>query len=139
MTTSLDKGYRAVIWTWLEKDHQPVLGEGKALILEAIEKTGSISAAAKMLGMSYRYVWRKLAKIEEVLGQPVVMTRRSGVRGGEAELTHAGKTLLSEYKKSENLTKQILNDGEYWRTVSLKISARNKLESIVKEELRRVL
>ncbi|RLE49981.1 MAG: ModE family transcriptional regulator [Candidatus Methanomethylicota archaeon] len=91
MSTSLDKGYRAAIRTWLEKDHQPILGEGRALILEAIEKTGSISAAAKMLGMPYRYVWRKLAKIEEVLGQPVVMTRRSGVRGGGAELTHVGK------------------------------------------------
>ena len=129
----LAEDYRPAVRIWLEKNRRPVLGKGGALILEAIEKTGSISGAAKALGMSYRYVWDRLADMERVLGQPVIETHRGGATRGGAVLTEVGKGLLSEYRRLEKFISQVLDDREYWESVSLKISARNKLEGTVKE------
>jgi len=82
---------------WLEYKGKPLIGKGGAQILEQIEKEHSISKAAKKLGMSYRYVWNYIKKIEEALGNPVVQTYRGGkAGGGGARLTKLGKELLKE-------------------------------------------
>ena len=67
---------------WLEHEGEPILGKGGAEILAAIREVESISKAAKKVGMSYRYVWNYLAKIERTLGEPVVKTFKGGSRGG---------------------------------------------------------
>ena len=59
---------------WLEHKGKPILGKGGAEILQAIEKEKSISKAAKKLGMSYRYVWNYLEKINRALGKPVILS-----------------------------------------------------------------
>jgi len=119
---------------WLEYKGKPLLGKGGAQILEAIEEVKSISKAAKKVGMSYRYVWNYLAKIEKTLQEPVVKTYKGGSKGGGgAHLTKLGENLLKEYKRVEDYVGEILGDEEYWEAVGLKISARNRLKGTVQE------
>ena len=96
---------------WLEYHGKPLIGKGGAQILEQIEKEQSISKAAKNLGMSYRYVWSYIKRIEKTLGKPITETYRGGATGGGgARLTKLGKQLLREYKRVENrLNKALAN------------------------------
>lgn len=118
---------------WLEHKGKPILGKGGAEILEAIAKNKSISKAAKKLGMSYRYVWKYIEKINRTFGKPVIKTFRGGKHGGGgATLTELGQNLLKEYRRMEAYVGGLLADEEYWEAVGLKISARNRLRGIVK-------
>jgi len=118
---------------WLEYDGEPLLGKGGAEILEGIKKEQSISKAAKTIGMSYRYVWNYLAKIEKALGEPIVERFKGGkAGGGGANLTQLGENLLKEYRRVESYVGEVLGDEEYWEAVGLKISARNRLKGVVK-------
>ena len=65
---------------WLEKDGGLVLGRGRCMLLEAIDRLGSLREAARVCGISYRAAWGKLRASEERLGEPLVETRR-GKRG----------------------------------------------------------
>ena len=117
---------------WIEHKGKPVLGRGGAQILQQIEREESISKATEKLGMSYRYVWNYLQKIERVIGEPVIETYRGGKSGGGgAKLTKLGKSLLSEYRRVEGYVGEVLCDEEYWEAVGLKISARNRLKGKV--------
>jgi molybdate transport system regulatory protein len=117
---------------WIEYKGKPVLGKGGAEILEQIEREKTISKAAEKLGMSYRYVWNYLQKIEKALGEPVIETYRGGKSGGGgATLTQLGKSLLDEYRRVEGYLGEVLSDEEYWEAVGLKISARNRLKGKV--------
>jgi molybdate transport system regulatory protein len=91
---------------WIE-DHQGnvVFGTGRLLILSAVAKHGSILAAAKELGMSYRAVWGKLKATEDRLGQPLLTKRTGGFHGGGSELTPFGKALLDHFRHLEALTR----------------------------------
>ena len=118
---------------WIEYRGKPVLGKGGAQILEQIERKESISKTAEKLGMSYRYVWSYLQKIEKTLGESVIETYRGGKSGGGgAKLTKLGKSLLEEYRRVEGYLGEVLFDEEYWEAVGLKISARNRLKGKVK-------
>lgn len=118
---------------WLEYKGEPIMGYGGAKIFEAIKEEGSISKAAKKIGMSYRYVWNYLARIKKAVGAPVVETFKGGESGGGgARLTPLGEYLLKEYDRVENYVGEILGDEEYWEAVGLKISARNRLKGVVK-------
>jgi molybdate transport system regulatory protein len=118
---------------WIEYKGKPLIGKGGAQILEQIEKVESISKAAEKLGMSYRYVWSYLQKIEKTLGESVIETYRGGKSGGGgAKLTRLGKSLLDEYRFVESYLGEVLFDEEYWEAVGLKISARNRLKGKVK-------
>lgn len=88
-----------------------ILGEGRARILELIDRTGSISDAAKEMKMSYRHAWGVVKQIERALGEPVVCTHRGGERGGGTELSDVGKELLKTYYE----LKSAHNDVEYRR------------------------
>jgi len=126
------KKHRPSCKIWIEYEGKPVLGKGGAQILEQIEKEESISKAAEKLGMSYRYVWSYLQKIEKALGEPVIETYRGGKSGGGgAKLTMLGKSLLDEYRRVEDYLGEVLSDAEYWEAVGLKISARNRLKGKV--------
>lgn len=119
---------------WLKRNRFDVIGEGGASLLGAIEKCGSITAAAKKVGVSYKYAWDRLAEIEKALGQPLLRTRRGGrTGGGGAELTDQAVTLLKEYDRTARYVDNVLKDSEYWEAIGLKISARNQLKGIVEE------
>ncbi|HID19249.1 TPA: LysR family transcriptional regulator [Candidatus Bathyarchaeota archaeon] len=114
---------------WLEKDGSRLLGGGGAAILEAIDRLGSISMAAKRLGMSYKYVWDYLVAIESSLGKPVVETYRGGKKGGGgARLTIAGRRILAEFRRVEGRLAGALEETAYRSVEDLGLSVRNRLK-----------
>jgi len=118
---------------WLEHKGEPLLGKGGADILNAIRTEKSISKAAKRTGMSYRYVWNYISKLQKALAEPIVETHKGGTKGGGgAKLTKLGESLLKEYKRVEAYVGEVLEDKEYWVAAGLKISARNRLKGVVK-------
>ena len=74
------------------------MGPGKADLLEAIERTGSISAAARSLGMSYRRAWLLVDTMNQSFKSPVVETLTGGQRGGGARVTELGHDVLTRYQ-----------------------------------------
>lgn len=73
------------------------IGPGKAELLNKIAVRGSISAAARDMGINYRRAWFLLETINSALGQPVVITTKGGKDGGGAKLTEAGIAILKAY------------------------------------------
>jgi molybdate transport system regulatory protein len=73
------------------------IGPGKIALLQAIAREGSISAAARSLGMSYRRAWRLVEETGEILGVAAVQSKVGGQAGGGAVLTLAGQHLLRQY------------------------------------------
>ncbi|MCK4478329.1 winged helix-turn-helix domain-containing protein [Candidatus Bathyarchaeota archaeon] len=84
---------------WFEINGKYIFGEGTYNLLEKIREEGSLSAAAKTSGMSYRYAWGLIKDAEEHLGMPVVRTQRGGKHGGKTDLTRMGLSLVTNYKK----------------------------------------
>ncbi len=87
---------------WLEVDGQYVFGFGLSEILKAIETTGSIKAAARQLGKSYRYVWGRIKRAEEAIGQPLVRTRVGGKDPRRSSLTPRASQLVADYDALRN-------------------------------------
>ncbi len=84
---------------WIENDTgKVVFGLGRFRILSAIEKCGSINAAAKELHMSYRGIWGKIKTTEEVLGIPLLNRQTGGSAGGGSKLTPMAKELLKQFR-----------------------------------------
>ena len=76
-------------------------GPGKARLLELIAETGSISAAARAMEMSYRRAWLLIDDLKSVFGEPVVATAAGGKRGGGAQLTCRGAAVLAAFRRLE--------------------------------------
>lgn len=77
------------------------IGPGKAKLLEGIRDTGSISAAARDMGMSYKRAWLLIDSINQAFETPAVMAATGGHRGGGARLTEFGRDLLDRYRRME--------------------------------------
>jgi molybdate transport system regulatory protein len=77
------------------------LGPGKIRLLEAVGGSGSISRAARALGMSYRRAWLLIDDLNRCFRAPVVTTRPGGARGGGAALTPFGAALIEKYRAVE--------------------------------------
>lgn len=78
-----------------------VLGPGKADLLDAIARTGSIRAAASELGMSYMRAWTLVRTMNASFRNPLVEKERGGSAQGGAQLTVSGKTVLALYRRIE--------------------------------------
>lgn len=77
------------------------LGPGKADLLEAIRRTGSIAAAGREMGMSYRRAWLLVDTMNRCFGHPLVSTERGGATRGGAVLTPVGTQVLARYRSLE--------------------------------------
>ena len=78
------------------------IGPGKADLLAAIERTGSISAAARKMGMSYRRAWLLVEAMNSAFRQPLVETLTGGDGGGGARVTKLGEEVLRRYRTMES-------------------------------------
>ena len=87
---------------WLEQDGDLVFGPGRARLLRAVDRRGSISAAAEELDMSYRHAWSMLHASERLLGCALVERSRGGAGGGGARITDAGRRLLESFERLES-------------------------------------
>ncbi len=74
------------------------MGPGKADLLEAIAQEGSISAAGRAMGMSYRRTWLLVDAMNRCWAGPLVETAMGGKQGGGARLTDLGQAILREYR-----------------------------------------
>jgi molybdate transport system regulatory protein len=74
------------------------LGPGKADLLSAIADTGSIAAAARTLGLSYRRAWVMVETINSSFAEPLVAASKGGGGGGGTRLTAAGVAVLARYR-----------------------------------------
>jgi len=77
------------------------IGPGKIDLLEAIDREGSISAAGRALGMSYKRAWDLVDALNRQAGTPMVEASPGGYRGGGAMLTDAGRNLVADYRAIE--------------------------------------
>lgn len=80
------------------------LGPGKVALLEQIERHGSISAAARAMGMAYRHAWELVDDLNACFADPVVAVAIGGRRGGGAGLTDWGRELVACFRKMETAT-----------------------------------
>jgi molybdate transport system regulatory protein len=77
------------------------IGPGKVAILEEIARSGSIAAAGRSLGISYKQVWKLLEELNDTLGSPVVAGSKGGADGGGSMLTQLGKDVVDCYRAIE--------------------------------------
>lgn len=80
---------------------QVALGPGKAELLERIAATGSIAAAGRQMGMSYKRAWSLVEEMNTLFGTPLVDAAKGGPGGGGASLTEAGARVLGAYRHLE--------------------------------------
>mgnify|MGYP001271010708 CR=1 FL=1 len=88
---------------WLEVEGKSIMGPGRAKLLRAIEKYGSLSAAARQIQISYRHAYMLVQNLNERYGKPIVESRIGGRDGGGMKLTFSGKELLFMFEKFEGL------------------------------------
>ncbi len=93
---------------WIEQDDNIAFAEGRRMLLEAVDRLGSLNAAAKELGMSYRAAWGKIKATEKVLDLKLLDVTTGGKGGGGAKLTNEARKLISSYNKYVNKVSKIV-------------------------------
>ncbi len=88
----------------------PAMGPGKAELILRIDATGSISAAAREMGMSYRRAWQLVEAINASFTEPVVVTAIGGKRGGGALVTDYGRELVARFHAMEDKASDAIAD-----------------------------
>jgi len=91
----------AVVSLRIDLGEERRFGPGKARLLELIRDTGSISAAGRALGMSYRRAWLLTDELNQLLSQRLVEPQHGGAKGGGARITPAGAAVLEAYRRIE--------------------------------------
>ena len=92
---------------WIEDSRgRVVFGPGRMRILEAVKRRGSLNAAAKDLGMSYRGLWGKLKTTEAALGKPLLAKSAGGVAGGGSTLTPYADKIIRRYNRLKQAIRQ---------------------------------
>lgn len=79
----------------------PAMGPGKAELVERVHQTGSISAAARAMGMSYRRAWQLVESLNRAYRQPLINTAVGGKRGGGARVTPFGRRVVARFRAME--------------------------------------
>jgi molybdate transport system regulatory protein len=78
-----------------------MIGPGKAELLERIDRCGSIAAAGREMGMSYKRAWMLVETLNAMFRAPIVESTRGGPGGGGAVLTETGRQILAHYRAFE--------------------------------------
>ena len=99
------KEYKIEVRLWIEETEGPFLGIGKIWLLENIEKTGSITNAAKEMKMAYRQAWQLVKEMNERSELPLVEKVLGGKNGGGARLTDSGKNAIKTFYDIEKRIK----------------------------------
>lgn len=87
--------YKVKSRIWIEAEEGVFLGEGRVRLLKSIDKCGSISEAAKELGISYKKAWRLVKSMNTSSSEPMVIKSKGGSGGGKSELTdYARKSIV---------------------------------------------
>lgn len=122
---------------WLEKSGEAFLGHGRIELLRNIDQYGSISAAAREMGMSYKAAWQSVDAMNNLADKPLVQREAGGKHGGGTRLTDEGRLMVKMFGRVEEEYRQFLgrmSDGvadfqrfnQLMRRFSMKSSARNQ-------------
>jgi molybdate transport system regulatory protein len=84
---------------WLDGSEGTFLGHGRVALMEHIQETGSITKAAKAMGMSYRHAWRLIDSMNRQTPEPFVVTSAGGKGGGGAAVTEHGERAIKLFRK----------------------------------------
>jgi molybdate transport system regulatory protein len=87
---------------WFERGGRVALSDWRVALLEAVDDTGSLTAAAERMGVPYRTAWYKLRDAEEQLGARLVATESGGASGGGTRLTPAGRDAIDRFRRVQN-------------------------------------
>jgi molybdate transport system regulatory protein len=102
------KGKQLRVRCWIDIDGERFFGPGRAELLQFIQETGSISKAAKSMGMSYKKAWAMVDGLNSISKTPYVIAHKGGQKGGGAEVTEAGIKILLAYQKLNNKVSAIV-------------------------------
>ncbi len=86
------------------------LGPGKVRLIELIDQHGSITAACKEMGMSYRRAWLLVEGLKQAFREPVLTTQQGGAAGGGCRLTPYGRSILKRYRALESTAREAVAD-----------------------------
>jgi molybdate transport system regulatory protein len=89
------------------------LGPGKARLLQLVEETGSLNRAASRMKMSYMRAWSLVREMNGCFASPLVLSQRGGAKGGGAQLSALGKTVLELYLELERESARA--DAPLWK------------------------
>jgi len=135
---------------WLERRRRQFLGEKRIALLEAIDRLGSITRAAKAVGLSYKGAWDAVDAVNNLAEAPVVHGAAGGKGGGGSALTDYGRGLVKLYRQLESGHRRVLTRleadhpnperlSELLNAITLKTSARNQFRGRVKAVRRGVV
>lgn len=93
---------------WVYIDDLKFFGPGRAELLSQIEESGSISKAAKSMGMSYKKAWAMIDEMNSLGQKPYVITQKGGHQGGGTALTETGKKVVTAYQKLLNKVQAVI-------------------------------
>jgi len=93
------EGYHVQASIWIEKDGELYLGGGRIMLLERIEKLGSIAAAARSMNLTYNNAWLWINSMNQLAPSPLVERTAGGTGGGHARLTEEGHNAIAQFHK----------------------------------------
>jgi len=94
----------------IDLDPEGRIGPGKIELLEKIASLGSISAAGRAMGMSYRRAWELVEETNQIFGKPVTRSQTGGKNGGGATLTPLGLALIARFRAIERAASDVARD-----------------------------
>ena len=94
---------------WLSVDGESFLGAGRIELLERVQKTGSIHAAAKEMKMSYKAAWERINSMNNLADEPLITRTIGGKGGGGSVLTPFAHKLIATYKRFDELHRQFID------------------------------
>ena len=127
---------------WLNRAEQKFMGGERIALLEKIDELGSITKAAKDVGISYKTAWDTINLINNLAEKPLVDRLAGGKGGGGTSLTAEGKKVIKQYKTIQEEHQKFLSNLEnrlgdteglyqFLRRISMKVSARNTFAGTV--------
>lgn len=128
---------------WLERKGKTFAGAARIALLESIDRLGSITAAAKDIGLSYKAAWDAVDAMNNIADQPLLIRSTGGQHGGGSCLTEHGRELVRLYRMLEGGYRQLLLQmqaqvhdadrlGELMKAITMRTSARNQFRGVVK-------
>ncbi|HEX5711297.1 MAG TPA: TOBE domain-containing protein [Sulfuricurvum sp.] len=94
---------------WLTKENESFLGAGRVELLERIEQTGSINAAAKEMKMSYKAAWERVNRMNTLADYPLIDRTTGGRGGGGTKLTPYAHELIATFHRLGELHRQFID------------------------------
>jgi molybdate transport system regulatory protein len=107
-----EPGYRVRGRVWLEKDGELYMGGGRVMLLERIDKFGSIAAAARSMKLGYRNAWLWIEATNRLAPAPLVEKTAGGAGGGHARLTDEGRRAIEQYRQLRTKFEEFLKEVE---------------------------